>query len=275
MRKLIVAVSCGFEGYEPFTARSCAYNHAQSVACARRVLDVVQLHCGGKAAFLIHTSPFVRRNHNDVFYTSRDYLSIWAEAVAGGGEVGLHTHEEEPDGSCLYYGYREHIERVVSSHVKMLGDVGLSAVCQATGYSGLNEWFLPVLKANDILVNFDNIGEFTQFTARDWSSAPIRPFIMDEDDMTVEGNSGVLSVPLGMTEFCRGLNGLMLGTNDLRYLKSLWREIASGDSACFLWVDAHRIESAGRKLVSLLKWLKSEGVSLATPTEVYRDAVYK
>jgi len=272
MVRLLVAVECDYAGYEPFTANRCTYCHSESMDSVRRALDLVLSECNGRAAFLIHTSPYIRRNWNDVFYTSPDYLSMWNEVVAQGGELGLHLHEEEPDGSCLYYGYPEHLEKVVSDHVRLLEEAGLRAACESTGYFGMNEWLVPILEAHEILVNLDNIGTFTRFTGRNWAEAPSRPYFADRVDVARKGDSRVLMIPLGMTDCCRGEDGLMIGRNSLRYLKSLWREIrsaSSGDSACYIWVEAHRIRKDERRLVSLLRWLKSEGAELATPTEVY------
>ncbi len=274
MAKLLVAVECDFEGYSPFVTHRCQYSHQQTLRRAKLAADVIQCECNGKAAFLAHTSPFMRREHGDAFFTSSDYKTLWNDVAACGGEIGLHVHEDEPDGSCLYYGYGKHIERVISSHVGMLEDCGVKPACHSTGYFGMNEWFVPALEANDLLVNLDNCGAFTKFTTRDWTVAPGKPYYMDPDDVTCEGASRVLSVPLGMTKYCRGEDGLMLAPNSLRYLRSLWEEIAreSGDeSVWFLWVEAQRMDRDHRKLRSFLRWLKGKGVEFVVPSEIYKD----
>lgn len=274
MRKLLVAVECDYAGYEPFTAKCCRYDHADSIESVRLAADIVASECGGKSAFLIHTSPFIRRNWNDVFYSSPDYLSLWNHVVLQGGELGLHLHEEEPDGSCLYYGYSQHLERVVSDHVRLLAEVGLQPTCESTGFFGMNEWLVPILEANGLLVNVDNVGKFTKFTSTDWTAAPLRPYFLDRTAISREGDSRVLAVPLGMTDCCRGEDGLMANYNSLRYLRSLWRAAADAESAnnvCFLWVEAHRMPRDVGKLRALLRFLRSEGAEFVVPSEVYKQ----
>lgn len=274
MSKLLVAVECDYAGYEPFTTRCCRYDHSDSLENVQLALDVVASECGGKAVFLIHTSPFIRRNWNDAFFTSPDYLSMWREVVSQGGELGLHLHEEEPDGSCLYYGYSLHLERIVSEHVHLLAEAGLQPTCESTGYFGLNEWLVPILEQNRLLVNLDHVGKFTDFTGTDWTTAPLRPYFLDRNSVTCEGDSSVLVIPLGMTNRWRGEDGLMANHNSLRYLRSLWREMKKSQSPpgiSFVWVEAHRMRQDEGKLRALLRFFRSEGAEFVVPSEAYRE----
>lgn len=274
MNRLIAAVECDFEGYQPFESGECRYDHKKSLEDIKLASRIISSEIGGKAAYLIHTSPYVRRNWNDVFFTSPDYLTIWDNIVAQGGELGLHLHEEEPDGSCHYYGYAKHLHRIVQDHVTILGNAGFTLTCESTGYFGGNEWLVPILEEHRLLVNLDNVGVFTKFTGRNWIKSPNRPYLMDRTVAASEGDSGVLSIPLGMTSVCRGEDGLMVGSNGLRYLKDLWRNIAASSNneiTAFVWIEAARIRRDWRKLASFLKYLKAQGVEFIVPSTAYRD----
>lgn len=275
MARLVVAVECDFEGYRPFTHNRCDYNHVRSIESIHRVADLVQNECSGRAVFLIHTSPFIRRNWNDIFFTSPDYFSIWKRIEAQGGEVGLHIHEEEPDGSCLYYGYPSHLRKVISSHVQMLVEAGLKPICESTGYHGLNEWFVPILEENGLVVNLDNVGSFTEYTVRDWTETSGRPYFLNPDRVVEAGTSKILSLPLGMLDFCRGDDGLTC-RNSLRYLQDLWNHINDSFPAshvCYLRVQAHRIDADQKKLQSFIRRIRQQGIEIITPSQAYQEAI--
>ncbi len=146
--------------------------------------------------------------------------------------------------------------------------------CESTGYFGLNEWLVPILEQSGLLVNLDHVGQFTKFTGTNWTTAPLRPYFLDRNDITREGDSSVLVIPLGMTKRCRGEDGLMLNLNSLRYLRSLWRQMEKSQSpspVSFVWVQACRMRQDRRKLKALLRFFRSEGVEFVVPSEAYRE----
>jgi hypothetical protein len=278
MPRLIVVVDCDFVGYAPFSRGACSYDHQLTYNAVLDAVNLISCQCDGKAAFLIHTSPYMRRNWGDLFFTSTDYLGVWKQAVVRGGELGICLHEEEPDGSCLYYGYGAHLEKTLIEHVRILERAGMALTCQSTGHFCMNEWLIPALESADIHVNFDNIGEFNRISGIDWSTAPTGAYFMSKSDVTSEGDSQVLSVPLGGVGPCRGEDGLMVATSGSRYLRSLWNAMcaASGSEDVFyMLVKASRIDVDKNKLCSILRFVRSGGARFVLPSDVYTEQILK
>lgn len=266
---IVFVVECDFYDYEPYLGR-CEYDHEQTVRSIRAAIDVMAACVEGKAAFLIHTSPFIRRRHDDVFYTHDDYISLWHEVVQHGGEVGLHPHEEEPESSGFYYYYGGHMDRVLTDHVKMLLDHGMEPTCQTMGYYGLNEWTIPIVEKLGIYVSLNNVGRYIPWSHNDWSKAPQVPYFHSYENIYSPGDSSVFEVPLGGWGVMRADDGLMFNGNSLWYLKRVWMNMVKDEQRilCFALLKASRSDWSPQLIYKFADFVRRQDVAILTPSEV-------
>lgn len=270
---VILAVDCGFSGYRPFLGK-CEYDHSKTLREVAAAIKLVSDVASGKAAFLVHTSPFARRELGDIFYTSDEYISLWRKVTELGGEIGLHPHEDEPDGSCFYYYYSGHMERVLEEHAALLSNLDIRPTCQVIGYHGMNEWITPIVERLGILISLNNVGEYVPWSHSDWTRAPRKAYFHGYDDVYSQGTSRVLEVPLGSTDLMRYEDGLVINSNSLWHLKRVWSDIrlASADENALYFVliktwDFHKCCSAVEKFV---RFIQKDGALLLTPSQAWK-----
>ncbi|MDH7480989.1 MAG: hypothetical protein QHH26_03300 [Armatimonadota bacterium] len=270
-RQVVLAVECDFPGYQPYEGL-CTYDHAQSKRLVSLAVDFVLKVCGGKGVFFIHTSPFMRRNHSNPFFNNSEYLNLWQRVQDGGGEIGLHPHEEEPDGSCFYYYYSKHMERVINEHAELLRSRGFNISSQMMGYFGMNEWITPIAENQGLVISMNNVGKYVKYSHNNWNEAPLKPYFHSYDDSKAPGDSRVLEIPLGMTDLMRYEDGLVLDANSLWDLKRTWRQMeAEGKTwPCFVLLRASKIEQCRATAERFLGFITKRRAMLSTPSEIYK-----
>lgn len=269
-RRIVLALECDFPGYLPYEGR-CSYDHAQSFKLISSAADLVFNLCHGKAVFLIHTSPFVRRQHGNPFITKMDYINLWQRVQDAGGEIGLHPHEEEPDGSCFYYYYSSHMRKIIEENTELLRSRGIKVNSQMMGYFGMNEWITPIAEENGLFVSMNNVGKYVSFSHNNWNDAPTEPYFHSYEDSKLPGDSRVLEIPLGMTDLMRYEDGLVIDTNSLWDLKRIWRRMAVEKkiSPCFILLRVDRLDQCSRTAERFIKFLAKSGAVFSTPSEIY------
>lgn len=268
-RSAVLAVECDFKGYDPYGGE-CFYDEPSSVGDIQTAVDLARNMLSGKAAFFVHTSPFMRRKHGDAFYKEKAYLDVWNEVQGMGGEIGLHPHEEEPDGSAFYYYYAGHMEKVLSEHAGLLRDAGIKVASQMTGYFGMNEWLTPIVEKLGIYVSLNNVGKYVSESHNDWERAPREAYFHSYDDVKERGASRVLEIPLGGTELLSYQDGMMIDKNSAADLRRLWSRMSDENaSPCFILLRAQEIGGCSKTAESFIKYLKNEGTEFTVPSEAY------
>jgi len=193
--KILLTVDADFAGYDPLYASSCRLND-DFFDDLIRTQEIIVEETGNHGMFLIHTSPFIRREHRDLFYTDEQYLRFWQQHVQQGGSLGLHPHEEEPDGSAYYYYYPAHITKVINNAQNHLSAAGLTAASIRFGYCAGNERLFPVLEKANITFLLDNMGgNFPEVYAW-WQGAPESPYRPDYQERTRRGNADLWVIPI-------------------------------------------------------------------------------
>jgi hypothetical protein len=265
---IVFAVECDFYNYEPYHD-GCEYHHEETIRRLQEAADIMAKCVEGKAAFLIHTSPFIRRMYDDIFYTHNDYISLWQKVVERGGEVGLHPHEEEPDGSCFYYYYGAHMEKVLTEHFHMLQRCRIKPTCQMIGYYGLNEWTIPIVERLGIRVSLNNVGEYVPWSHNDWQKAPRTPYFHSYENIYTPGSSSVLEIPLGGWGVMRADDGLVFNGNSFWYLKKVWMNmVKSGQHLlCFALLRPFKRDWSPQVVSKFVHFIRSQGVAVLTPSE--------
>ena len=85
--KVILTVDADFAGYDPLYGHRCTLD-PDFFSDLQRTRELIAEETGNRAMLLIHTSPFVRREHRDLFYTEGRFLELWQEHVQAGGSLG-------------------------------------------------------------------------------------------------------------------------------------------------------------------------------------------
>lgn len=252
--KILATVDCDFAGYDPLYSHRCVLN-GNFLDDLARTRDLLGEATGGKGLFLIHTSPFVRREHRDLFFTDDAYLAFWKDLVGRGYTLGIHPHEDEPDGSAYYYYYPEHMRKVLTTAQAHLRAPGLTAVAVRCGYCAGNERLFPVLADCGIPCLLDNMGgDFPEVYAH-WASAPMRPYRPAPDARTREGDSPVWIVPIAFDEpsGMTGWRALIPEALTEREGRRLWDAVAgAGDGPVTLLIHASAVKIHGEKIKTVL-----------------------
>lgn len=260
--KILVTVDCDFAGYDPLYGHACALNEPEFHADLCRTRDLVREETGTGGLFFIHTSPFVRRQHNDLFFTGEKYLSFWREHCRAGGQVGLHPHEDEPDGSAYYYYYPDHIRKVLGEALAHLRAAGLDAASVRCGYCAGNERLFPVLEEFQLKYLHDNMGgDFPEAYAF-WSGAPTAAYHPDGNARSKPGNTTLWVMPIAFAPGTpyTGWQALIPEALTIGQTGQLWDIIAArNDGPATLLIHAYAVRKHEKRIRRALRLITRNG----------------
>jgi len=213
MLNVVITVDCDFDGYYPFENR-ISFNKNKFNDSIDAAIAIIKSH-NLPACFLIHTSIYIRKYHSNLFYSKPEYLEIWKQLYDYGFELGLHPHEEDPNGRYYYYYYPKYMAKIIKAHCEYLKNAGINATAVRFGYFTISEWTIPVLEKNNIFLSFDPMGGYLSYTSNHFETAPLHQYFYSYKNKERAGNSRVLAVPLGMTGNKRLWNGLIPEANSV------------------------------------------------------------
>ncbi len=273
--KILVTIDCDFAGYDPLYGHTCALDEPQFHADLCRTRDLVREETGTGGLCFIHTSPFMRRHHHDLFYTDDKYLAFWREHCQAGGQVGLHPHEDEPDGSAYYYYYPDHMRAVLVRALGRLHAAGLTTDSVRCGYCAGNERLFGVLDELNLRFLHDNMGGDWPEAYAFWSNAPTAIYHPDPAARTRPGNAAVSIVPIAFAPGTpyTGWQALIPEALTIRQTGRLWDIVAArNDGPATLLIHAYAVQRHERKLRRALRLLARNGcawlTTLTPPPEV-------
>ncbi|HPG29545.1 MAG TPA: hypothetical protein PKY81_03210 [bacterium] len=261
MLKVIITIDCDFEGYFPFENK-IKFNKKKFDQSLESTICLIE-KTNVPAHFLIHTSVYMRRFHNDIFYTDKKYISLWKKLFDKGHCIGLHPHEEECDGKCYYYYYPKYMDKVIKSHSDFLNQSGIISKSIRFGYFTISEWTIPILEKYGILLSFDNMGGYIPETSNHFEEAPLNQYYYSYRNKEKSGSSKVLSVPLGITENKRLWKGLVPEANSFEEQKELINELSAKSQNSELLVNllmhSYNVPKNSEKIFKTISYIKSVG----------------
>lgn len=150
----------------------------------------------GKFLHFIHYSPIAGE-----FFLKPEFIALWRKIEAGGGEIGIHCHEETLY-SRWYYDDPLRMEQSISKQVNILKNHGLSPRSYRGGYMSFSTKLIPILEKNALFLDFScDPGRYMVLNNQlvsDWREASDNFYRMSYDNHTMAGNSQVFEIPLGI-----------------------------------------------------------------------------
>ena len=200
---------------EPPPVAKCADEVAACVDEFRALSD-------GKVVYAVHSGTYCRR----AFY-EEPFLSEYRRAIAAGGEVCLHTHEEIA-GKGTRNSESDHVLQVIRDRKADLDHAGITATSYRGGHFAYMDYLTPFLEAERIWIDFSAAPGFNK-PAWDavWTDAPFSAFYLNRENHLRPAANGeastVLEIPLGADgSGTDPVNYLYTDESTLDDLKRVW-----------------------------------------------------
>jgi len=161
----------------------------------RHEIEVAQRNLEGKFIHFIHASPRARD-----FFLGKPFITLWQEIIKGGGDIGIHCHEEDP---YLEYYFQDspRMEKVIKDQADKLRGHGLEVKAYRGGFLTFSKELIPILERNNLCFDFSCEPERHLMhdgkLVADWRGSPASLYQMSYGDYKKPGNSGVFEIPIG------------------------------------------------------------------------------
>jgi len=209
--------------------------------CAREVeacIDLMRDLVGGQAVYAVHSGVYNR----DGFYRA-PFLDLFRRAVADGGELCIHTHEETV-GQGTRNRDEAHMLRVIEERLADLEAAGLAATSYRGGHYAYCDYLTPALERLGLGIDFSSApGLDRPDWDATWAGAPTTAHYLayDAHAAATGAASSVLEIPLGA-------DGTGLGNRSF-----LFTEEADDDDLRRVWAAIlGRAEREGPQCVHIL-----------------------
>ena len=150
----------------------------------------------GKFLYFVHSSPLVRD-----FFLKPGFIAKWKELEAGGGDVGVHCHEEELYQK-FYFADVGRMETAINFLTEALSRNGLQPKAYRGGHLAFSHKIIPILEQNELFLDFSSDSGrhlfYNNNLVADWRGAPSNYYCMSYEDHCKEGDSKVFEIPLGI-----------------------------------------------------------------------------
>lgn len=196
--------------------------------CAREVdacIDEFRNLSDGKVVYAVHSGTYCRK----AFY-EEPFLSHYKRAIASGGEICLHTHEEIA-GKGTRNSEADHVTRMILDRKADLERAGISPSSYRGGHFAYMTYLTPLLEELGVRIDFSAAPGFNQ-PAWDavWTGAPFSSFYLDRANHLAPpskaGASKVLEIPLGADGVGTDpVNYLYTDESTLDDLKRVWQVV--------------------------------------------------
>ncbi|HOK41452.1 MAG TPA: hypothetical protein PLD27_10495 [bacterium] len=266
--KIIIGIDVDFEGYEPFTKHYCKFNKKRFEKNLLALIDFLKEY-KYPAVFFIHTSPYIRNNFNNIFYTDNFYLKIWKDLINSNFEIGFHPHEEDENGKYYLYYVYNYMKNIFDINLKLMADNGIKINSIRTGFFSFNEWLIPLCEKYNIKFSFDNMGAYQPLTNTHFENAPYFSYFYDYIDKEKIGNSKIYSIPLGFAYNYTLWQALIPEANKFSHIKKLWDIIISMEDkkywVCNLLIHSYNFLKKKKIIKKTLEYIsKNKGEFILT-----------
>jgi hypothetical protein len=120
---------------------------AQSIGETRVLCRALKDLTGGKYILTPHSGTYCRTG-----YYEGEMLNVYREAVADGGELCVHLHEEVKGGGT-HFAEREHVTNVFVDCKRRLEAVGIHPVAYRGGHYAYTPFMNELLPANQVYID--------------------------------------------------------------------------------------------------------------------------
>lgn len=265
--KIIIGIDVDFEGYNPFDKHTCSFeknSFEKNIFALAKYLKKNYF----PAIFFLHTSPYIRKNYSNIFFTDKYYIDFWKSLESEKFEIGFHPHEESENGKYYFYYMSNYMETIFQKNLNLLSKNGLKINSIRTGFFSFNEWLIPICEKYKINFSFDNMAAYQPLTSTHFDNAPLYPYFYDYEDKEREGDSKVYSIPLGCGYNYNLWNGLIPECNDFSHIKKLWDLILAREDekywCCNILIHSYNFLKHKRNIIKSLEYIANKGEFILT-----------
>ncbi|MBN2057203.1 MAG: hypothetical protein JW782_00165 [Candidatus Saganbacteria bacterium] len=150
----------------------------------------------GRFVHFVHSSPLVPS-----FFFQPQFIALWQQIEVGGGEIGVHCHEEDLY-LAWYYDNQARMEKAITRQVEKFRENGLTPRCYRGGFMTFSPKTIPILEESGVFLDFScepgrHLVTNGQLVS-DWQGAPENLYRMAYEDHRKPGGSNIMEVPLGI-----------------------------------------------------------------------------
>lgn len=201
-------------------------NVEQSIVDTRQLNREMRELTGGKFILTPHSGTYCRTG-----YYEGEMLEVYKEAVAGGGEVSVHLHEEIK-GVGTRYDEWDHMQAMFHDCKERLENAGLQAVAYRGGHYAYHPFMNRLLPENGIFVDCSCCPGLQEPTREAiWTHAALNADYLPEnprEPAAGQKRSSVLEIPIGSDgEGAKYRNILHVEQSDMENLIRIWDVIVA------------------------------------------------
>lgn len=194
---------------------------AQSVGETRQLIREMRDLTGGKLILTPHSGTYCRTG-----YYEGEMLEVYREAVAGGGEIAVHLHEEIKGQGTRYDEY-DHMQAMFIDCKQRLEAAGIKPVAYRGGHYAYHPFMNRLLPENDVFIDCSCAPGLNEPSREAiWTYAALSANYLPENPRLPaagQQRSSVFEIPIG----CDGMgaayrNLLHVEQSDMQNLSRIW-----------------------------------------------------
>ncbi|MEQ8965849.1 MAG: hypothetical protein RID91_08500 [Azospirillaceae bacterium] len=249
----------------------------QSVGEVRALHRIMNGLTGGLYILTPHSGTYCRTG-----YYEGAMLEVYRQAVAGGGELAVHLHEEIKGGG-VRFGEEDHVRAVFADCARRLRDAGIDPVAYRGGHYAYAPFMNRVLADHGIAIDC-SCAPGMNHPDREavWTEAGTSGYYLPEDPRAAPGTgraSGVFEIPIGADgQGADYANLLHVEQSELDNLQRIWgviRDRARAEGRPQIVHVLFHSGSMGRKdwverFKRFMDWVPSNGGTFVSAVEAKR-----
>jgi hypothetical protein len=198
----------------------------QSVGETRGLIAEMRDLTDGKFILTPHSGTYCRTG-----YYEGEMLDVYREAVAGGGELSVHLHEEIK-GVGTRYAEWDHVEAMFLDCKHRLEAAGIRPIAYRGGHCAYHPFMNKLLTDNEIYADYSCCPLLEEPTREAiWTEAELSAGYLPEnprEPWAGQPRSKVLEIPIGSDgEGAKYRNFLQVEQSDLENLTRIWDTIVA------------------------------------------------
>jgi hypothetical protein len=198
----------------------------QSIGETRGLVAEMRSLTDGKFVLTPHSGTYCRTG-----YYEGEMLEVYREAIAGGGEVAIHLHEEIKGAGTRYADW-EHMLAMFRDCRRRLEGAGIRAVAYRGGHYAYHPFMNRLLADNDVFTDYSCCPGLNQPQREAiWSESPLSAAYLPEDprrSWAGQRRSSILEIPIGSDGQGAGYaNILHVEMSELDNLTRIWKALVA------------------------------------------------
>lgn len=193
----------------------------QSVGETRALCRTLRDLTGGKYILTPHSGTYCRSG-----YYEGEMLDVYREAIADGGELSVHLHEEIK-GAGTRYAERDHMTAVFVDCKRRLKSAGITPVAYRGGHYAYAPFMNGLLHQNGIFIDCScSPGVNERGREAVWTHAEMSGYYLPENPRLPVGaqkQSAIFEIPIGCDGQASGYGNILhIEKSDIENIQRIW-----------------------------------------------------